>query len=144
LIATPSTFVVVEREPRLLDPGVPDMHVVRVGPEDVRARPSVIPSTRSVVMVAAEAVEEMLALWPTLPADRRGRPFLFVVPADRPFLAAHLLGLGAIVVREGRDLLADGITAVLARAFGPGVRTEEIAHEWESLPGKAGNGPEDP
>ena len=144
MISTPSTFVVVERQSRLADPAVPDMRIVRVGPDDVRLQPSVIPSTRSVVMVAAEAVEEMLALWPTLPADRRGRPFLFVVPADRPFLAAHLLGMGAIVVREGQDLLSDGITAVLARAFGPGVRTEEIAHEWESLPGKAGNGPEDP
>ena len=142
--ATPSTFVVVEREHRLADPGVPDMRVLRVAPDEVRVQPSVIPSSRSVVMVAAEAVEEMLALWPTLPADRRGRPFLFLVPADRPFLAAHLLKMGAIVVREGQDLLADGITAVLARAFGPGVRTEEIAHEWEPLPGKVGHGPEDP
>ena len=60
MIATPSTFVVVERESRLADP-VPDMRIVRVGPDDVRRKPSVIPSTRSVVMVAAEAVEEMLA-----------------------------------------------------------------------------------
>ncbi|HZR10066.1 MAG TPA: hypothetical protein VFA79_15895 [Myxococcales bacterium] len=142
--ATPSTFVVVEREHRLADPGVPDMRVLRVAPEQVRVQPSVIPTTRSVVMVAAEVVEEMLALWPTLPADRRVRPFLFVVPADRPFLAAHLLEMGAVVVREGQDLLANGIAAVLARAFGAGVRSGEIAEEREPFPGKAGDGPEDP
>ncbi len=142
--ATPSTFVVVERERRLADPGVPDMRVLRVAPEQVRVQPSVIPTTRSVVMVAAEVVEEMLALWPTLPADRRVRPFLFVVPADRPFLAAHLLEMGAVVVREGQDLLANGIAAVLARAFGAGVRSGEIAEEREPFPGKAGDGPEDP
>jgi len=144
LNATPSTFVVVEREHRLADPGVPDMRVLRVAPEQVRVQPSVIPTTRSVVMVAAEVVEEMLALWPTLPADRRVRPFLFVVPADRPFLAAHLLEMGAVVVREGQDLLANGIAAVLARAFGAGVRSGEIAEEREPFPGKAGDGPEDP
>lgn len=142
--ATPSTFVVVERESRLADPGVPDMRVLRVAPEQVRVQPSVIPTTRSVVMVAAEVVEEMLALWPTLPADRRVRPFLFVVPADRPFLAAHLLEMGAVVVREGQDLLANGIAAVLARAFGAGVRSGEIAEEREPFPGKAGDGPQDP
>ncbi len=142
--ATPSTFVVVEREHRLADPGVPDMRVLRVAPEQVRVQPSVIPTTRSVVMVAAEVVEEMLALWPTLPADRRVRPFLFVVPADRPFLAAHLLEMGAVVVREGQDLLANGIAAVLARAFGAGVRSGEIAEEREPFPGKAGDGPQDP
>jgi len=144
LIATPSTFVLVEREQRLADPEVPDMRVIHVVPAQVRQMPSVIPSTRSVVMVAAEAVEEMSALWPTLPADRRNRPFLFVVPADRPFLAAHLLGLGAVVVREGQDLLSDGIAAVLARAFGAGVRTEEMVEEWRAPAGKVGNGPEDP
>jgi len=144
LNATPSTFVVVERESRLADPGVPDMRVLRVAPEQVRVQPSVIPTTRSVVMVAAEVVEEMLALWPTLPADRRVRPFLFVVPADRPFLAAHLLEMGAVVVREGQDLLANGIAAVLARAFGAGVRSGEIAEEREPFPGKAGDGPQDP
>jgi len=144
LNATPSTFVVVERERRLADPGVPDMRVLRVAPEQVRVQPSVIPTTRSVVMVAAEVVEEMLALWPTLPADRRVRPFLFVVPADRPFLAAHLLEMGAVVVREGQDLLANGIAAVLARAFGAGVRSGEIAEEREPFPGKAGDGPQDP
>lgn len=142
--ATPSTFVVVEREHRLADPGVPDMRVLRVAPEQVRLQPSVIPTTRSVVMVAAEVVEEMLALWPTLPADRRVRPFLFVVPADRPFLAARLLEMGAVVVREGQDLLANGIAAVLARAFGAGVRSGEIVQQREPFPGKAGDGPEDP
>lgn len=144
MIATPSTFVVVEREHRLPDPGIPDMRVIRVDPDAVRQRPSVIPSTRSVVMVGAEAVEEMLSLWPTLPADRRGRPFLFVVPADRPFLAAHLLGMGAIVVREGQDLLSTGIAAVLTRAFGAGVRTDEIEPEWQAPAGKVSDGPEDP
>lgn len=144
LIAIPSTFVVVERGQRLPDPGVADMRVVRVDPDAVRRQPSVIPSTRSVVMVGAEVVEEMLALWPTLPPDRRGRPFLFVVPADRPFLAAHLLDMGAIVVREGQDLLSNGIAAVLTRAFGAGVRTEEIAQGWQAPAGKVGDGPEDP
>lgn len=144
MISTPSTFVVVEREHHLPDPGVPDMRVIRVAPDEIRLQPSVIPRTRSVVVVGAEAVEEMVALWPRLPSDRRLRPFLFVVPADRPFLAAHLLGMGAVVVREGQDLLSDGIAAVLARAFGAGVRTEEVAEIRQAPAGKVGNGPEDP
>ncbi len=144
MISTPSTFVVVERERRLPDPGIPDMHVIRVDPDRLRETPGVIPASRSVVLVAAEAVDEMVSLWPSLPADRRGRPFLFVVPADRPFLAAHLLGMGAVVVRDGQDPLSFGIAAVLARAFGPGVRTDEVVGEQAALPGKAGCGPEDP
>jgi hypothetical protein len=127
LAPSPSTFVVIEREQRLADPDVAGMDIVHVGPDQVRSQPTLIPNSRSVVMVGADAAEDMLGLWPQLPADRRNRPFLFVVPADQLFLAAHLVNMGAVVVREGQDRLADGITAVLARAFGAGVRMPRAA-----------------